>query len=175
MMLVVLGGPVLLAAALGACSADIGSVNLLPKLETFTRPASLSYSAIGSDLSLPPVAATELVNQDGQCPAVGPGAADPAPADTAGDGTAEFVQLPVALQMSECEVVRRVGAPDKIDLGANERRERAVVLTYNHGTRPAIYTFADGRLVSIQGVPGAPAPAKPQKPAKAAKKKAAAT
>jgi hypothetical protein len=48
-------------------------------------------------------------------------------------------------------------------------------LTYNHGTRPAIYTFADGRLVSIQGVPGAPAPAKPQKPAKAAKKKAAAT
>jgi hypothetical protein len=168
MILKALGGPFLLAAALGGCSGDIASVNLLPKLDTFTRPASLSYSALGSDLSPAPVAATELVNQDGQCPAVGPGAA-PA-SEAAAGGTADFVQLPVALQMSECEVVRRTGAPDKIDVGTNERRERAVVLTYNHGTRPAIYTFADGRLVSIQGVPGAPAAAKPQKPAKAAKK-----
>lgn len=163
------------ACALAGCSADIGSVNLLPKLDTLTRPASLSYSAVGNDLSLPPVTANELINQDGQCAAGGSDAAAAAPSDVAADGASGFVQAPVALQMSECEVVRRAGAPDKVDFGTNERRERSVVLTYTRGGRPGIYTFADGRLVSIEGVPGAPAAAKPQKPAKAAKKKSSAT
>jgi hypothetical protein len=164
------------ACALAGCSSDIGTVNLLPKLETFTRPASLSYSAAGGELSLPPVTADQLINQDGQCPGAGPeGAAAAAAPDGAGDGASGFVQAPVALQMSECEVVRRAGAPDKVDFGTNERRERSVVLTYGRGNRPGIYTFADGRLVSIEGVPGAPAAAKPQKPAKAAKKKPSAT
>jgi hypothetical protein len=166
-----LGGALLLAGLAG-CS-DIGSVNLLPRLDTFTRPASLSYSAVGNDLSLPPVGPNDLVNQDGQCSGAAPAAGPPV--DASPDGTAAFVQAPVALQMSECDVVKRLGSPDRTNIGANERRERSVVLTYNHGARPAIYTFAAGRLVSIEGEPGAPAAAKPQKPAKAAKKKAPAT
>jgi hypothetical protein len=72
--------------------------------------------------------------------------------------------------MTECDVVRRAGAVEKIDVGANERGERTVTLTYLHGPSPGIYRFTGGRLASIERAPGLPpAPAKqkatPKKPA----------
>jgi hypothetical protein len=75
------------------------------------------------------------------------------------------VQGGVALQMTECDVVRRAGAPERVELGANERGERAVVLTYARGPRPGVYRFAGGRLYSIERGPEPPAPARQQKAA----------
>ena len=60
--------------------------------------------------------------------------------------------------MTECDVVRRAGAPDNIQVGSNERGERETVLTYARGTRPGLYRFAAGRLYSIEGVAAPPAP-----------------
>jgi hypothetical protein len=62
--------------------------------------------------------------------------------------------------------VRRAGPVEKIDIGADERGERTVVLTYLQGPSPGVYRFAGGRLVSIERTPGPPpGPAKSQKPA----------
>ena len=72
--------------------------------------------------------------------------------------------------MTECEVVRRAGPVEKVDLAANERGERSVVLTYLRGPAPGIYRFTAGRLSSIERAPeAAPAPEKPRKATNAKK------
>jgi hypothetical protein len=134
-----------------------------PRVETIFGGNFLSYSGQREDFTLPPPAPQELVSPDGQC------------ADTAaGDPTADQMTpgLPsggVALQMTECEVVRRVGLPERVELGATERGDRAAVLTYTQGARPGIYRFAGGRLYAIERAPE-PAPA-PRQPRTAAKKR----
>ena len=70
------------------------------------------------------------------------------------------VQGGIALQMTECDVVWRAGATEKIEFGNNERGERAVMLTFTRGPRPGVYRFAGGRLVSIERAPAPPAAAK---------------
>ena len=70
-------------------------------------------------------------------------------------------------------MIRRAGAVEKIELGANERGERSLVLTYLQGPSPGIYRFVGGRLVSIERAPSAPAEqGKPHKPTPSAKKPA---
>ncbi len=59
----------------------------------------------------------------------------------------------IALQMTECDVVRRAGAPEQVQIGTNERGERTAVITYIRGSRPGIYHFAAGRLTSIERAP----------------------
>ena len=138
-----------LTAAIGACSTDVTVSDLNParKLATLTRPTWLTYSGHQEDLTLPPVTETDLIGREGQC-AAGPGLA---------------ASAGVSLQMTECEVVNRAGAPDNIEVGVSERGERAVVMTFTRGQRPGVYRFASGRLVSIERGPEPPAPAKQQK------------
>ena len=76
----------------------------------------------------------------------------------------------VALQMTECQVVGIIGATDRVEIGANERGERTVTLTYVSGDRPGIYRFRNGRLASMERVAE---PAQPKRPARAAKSKPA--
>jgi hypothetical protein len=64
--------------------------------------------------------------------------------------------------MTECAVVRALGAPEKVEIGANERGERTARLLYNRGDRPGLYSFTSGHLTQIERVAEA-APAKPQK------------
>jgi hypothetical protein len=102
-----------------------------------------------------------MVNGEGQCAALEPtaaaGEAAPAAAPTP-PGTA-------SLGMTECEVVRRVGQPQRVEIGNDDRNERTVVITYLQGVRPGIYRFRAGRLVSIERAPEQPKPEKkPQKP-----------
>ncbi len=52
----------------------------------------------------------------------------------------------IALGMTECQAVQRAGSPNNVAIGAGERGERKVVLTYLSGPWPGIYTFNDGRL-----------------------------
>jgi hypothetical protein len=58
--------------------------------------------------------------------------------------------------MTECDMVALNGAPEQVNIGANERGERRVVLTYNKGDHAGIYTFVSGRLKVMDELPGPP-------------------
>ena len=79
----------------------------------------------------------------------------------------------IGLEMTECDVVHRAGAPDRFEFGTSERGDRTLTLTYIGGPRPGIYRFVAGRLASIERGPEPPAPAKPAKAKKPAPKKPA--
>jgi hypothetical protein len=54
----------------------------------------------------------------------------------------------IALRITECDgrsPVCRVCPVEKIELGANERGGRSLVLTYLHGSWPGVYRFVGGR------------------------------
>jgi hypothetical protein len=157
----------LLALSLGvaACSSDSSTGSLLPQPDSILkRPDWTTFSGAKGEFSLRPVSSEDLVSADGQCAGAGPMAG---PADsTAGGGgqqSATLVQGSVALQMTECDVVRRAGPVEQIDTGANERGERTVTLTYQRGPSPGIYRFTGGRLASIERAPGSPPAAAKQK------------
>ena len=147
--------------AVAACSTDIGSINIIPK--TDLRPDWLSYSGHKEEFTLRQAGTADLVGPDGQCAAgrqeqaVDPASGAPAPSG-------------ISLQMTECDVVNRIGTPDRVDLGSTERGDRSAVLTYTRGSRPGIYRFAGGRLVSIERGAEA-APERPKKAAPPQKKK----
>src|SRR5262249_19822355 len=127
--------------ALAGCSTDIGSINIIPKADL--RPDWLSYSGHKEEFTLREAGAADLVGPDGQCA----GGRQEQAVDAASGAPAA---AGISLQMTECDVVNRIGTPDRVDLGSNERGERAAVLTYTRGARPGIYRFAGGRLTSIE-------------------------
>ena len=167
-----------LAAGLGACSTDIqwNQINLVPKFYNPFGADPLSFRGAGGE-SLRPVTAEDLVTADGQCTlpqAIASASAqadNTAPVSAAPSDAGPTTRGGVALQMTECEVVTRAGAMDKVDIGANERNERAVTLTYMRGPWPGIYRFAEGRLVTIERVAEPPKPKAAPK-AKTQKKRA---
>ena len=61
----------------------------------------------------------------------------------------------IALGMSECDVVRRAGQPSNVSIGAGNKGERKVVVSYLGGDWPGIYEFRSGRLETIDAVPQA--------------------
>jgi hypothetical protein len=65
--------------------------------------------------------------------------------------------------MTECEIVKRVGPPDRIDIGVNARGERAASLTYANAEPAGLYRFRSGRLYSIDRLPEATVQAAPAK------------
>jgi len=174
---------VVLCVAMAACASDpsaesaatntAGSWFAVPLWARATRTKVL-VAAIGPD---------ELVNADGRC-----GGARPEPAGTDASASAETDAAAIGsaavspaaggagpaagggigLGMSECEVVRRAGSPENLNVATDQHGERSVVLTYMGGTWPGIYRFNSGRLVSIERV-AAPEPIKPQKTAKPTK------
>jgi hypothetical protein len=166
---------IVLASMLGACSADLSlnNVTLAPKPEPLPRKPDGSAQTWGRASFERSVTAADVVGPDGQCSAAGPEQTAAESGATAGQ-----VQTPtpalggISLRMTECDVVRRAGPVEKIDLGANERGERSLVLTYVRGPSPGVYRFAGGRLVSIERAPGPPTAEKPQKAINSAKKPA---
>jgi hypothetical protein len=164
-----------LAAAAGACApsslGELPSINLLPRPSEVTRPDWLTYSGGREQFELRPVTAADLVNADGQCAPSAEGAPAPEPGP---DGSPQppVQSGGIALQMTECEVVRRAGAPGQLQVGADERGERATVMTYAQGPRPGIYRFRAGRLSSIERGPE-PAPSTKAAPKAKSSKKAA--
>ncbi len=152
-----------LAFGIAACSADLSlnNVTLVPKAEPL---ATTSDWSAGSNLDRR-LTAADLVSAEGQCSETSVSAANAqnAPGSLGG----------ISLRMSECDVIRRAGAVEGIELGANERGERSLVLTYLHGPWPGVYRFTNGRLVSIERAAAPPpGPETPQKKSKAAKKPA---
>jgi len=156
---------VLLLLALGGCArVDLESFqrfDLAEKLRLSTGAASQKFAA------LQPASAEDLVDQEGRCAGAALAAAS---ASEAAGGDPVTMPTPaeggVALTMTECEVVKRAGQPEKVEIGTNARGERSAVLTYLRGPHPGIYSFVAGRLVTIERAPEPPKPAKPAKPAK---------
>jgi len=69
----------------------------------------------------------------------------------------------IALAMTECQVVSVAGYTDRVEIGADERGQRAVTLTYLGGERPGIYRFRNGRLISMERVAEPDQPKRPQR------------
>ena len=84
----------------------------------------------------------DLVDANGSC------------AGTAASGEGvPMIPAAIALEMSECDVVKRAGIAEKVEIGTNERRERTATLTYLQGQRPGIYHFTAGRLAAMELAP----------------------
>jgi hypothetical protein len=161
-----------LAAALlvAGCAADS-----LPKLTMPSLPSpgwNASSTAPKATREPRAITAADMVNGEGQCAALEPTAA----AADAGPAATPAVPGTASLGMTECEVVRRVGQPLRVEIGNDERAERTVVVTYLQGVRPGIYRFRGGRLVSVERVPeqSTPKPEK-KKPSKSKERAAAGT
>lgn len=127
----------------GGCSMPDTDSYRLPTTSNLFRPMSVTNYR---EKTLPPVTAADLVDANGNCAGAPVAAVSGDPAAQAGAPSGG----PVALGMTECEVVRHTGVPARADVGANERRERTAILTYIGGERPGIYSFTDGRLKSME-------------------------
>jgi hypothetical protein len=155
------------ALALGACSVpSLPSLDSIrpPDPNTLFRPMS---TVTVREKSLPPVTADDLVDAEGRC--AGMFAAPDPNLEPAGDPAAQqamtmpLIPSGIGLDMTECEVVKRAGMPERVQIGANERNERTAVLTYIRGERPGIYHFTAGRLTLLERAPEPPPEARPQR------------
>jgi hypothetical protein len=152
------------ALALGACAApDFDSMKRFD-LSSF-RPSSVA--ALRETVTRP-VTAGDLVDGEGRCASAATANPD-APGDPA-QASIPAIPAGIAVEMTECEVVRRAGQPERVEIGTNERNERAVTLTYVRGARPGIYRFTSGRLTAMERVAEPPAPARPARPARQQKR-----
>jgi hypothetical protein len=136
------GVAVAAAVAGGGCSLmpDMSEFRV-PNRNTFLPTSTAAY--VGPVSQTGPVGPNDLVNAQGAC---GPGA--PAQGSPEASTTASIPRA-VGLEMPECDVVRALGQPQSVDIGA-ESGMRMVALTYRTGDRPGIYRFYAGRLKSIE-------------------------
>jgi hypothetical protein len=175
-------GLLVLPAALALCACALPDFDSfrVPTADAIFRPLSVTNV---KDRVLSPVAADDLVDASGRCagtyapPAESagdqPGAQSPVTVQQAG---VPLIPSAIALEMSECDVVKRAGFPERVEIGASERNERTAMLTYVGGPRPGVYSFVEGRLKSMErGPEPAPAPKMAKKPAKPAAKPRQAT
>ena len=154
------------APLVAGCSGGTDLLSSAKDAEWFQRPGRLFIKNISIE-SPPltpdqPVAAADLVSADGACPGMAP---PPGPADANASTTAPApTGGTVALGHTECDVVRGIGAPSNVSLSGDAAGRRVAVVTWNTGPRAGIYTFTNGRLSSIEGVPEAPVAPKAAKP-----------
>jgi hypothetical protein len=163
---------VTLPAALGTLVALCGcssfdSSSWFPKpLDLFGTKMSYTYSDLGDARLKAPITANDLVDNNGSCPravaAASPGPDNPA---AAGNDSA-LIGGGVAIGMSECDVVQRLGQPNSVNLGTNPNGLRSAVLTFSGGSRPGVYRFEAGRLTEMDRVEQPPAQAEQKPPAK---------
>jgi hypothetical protein len=154
-----------LAFTLGGCSSvDFDSFRAPSVTQALRLP---EFSTPRAEAPVRPITAEDLVNADGSCPSPTVQTASAEPGD---GGTAAAPATPggIGLEMAECEVVRRAGQPERVEIGTSERGERSVAMTYTRGARPGVYKFTSGRLVAMERA-GEPAPA--AKPSRAAPKR----
>lgn len=146
------------AFALGSCSSIDTDSFRMPDLSIIAPKTTASLR----ETQLRPITNEDLIGTDGSCAGVVTG---PDPNIPGGQAQPDVPMIPsgIALDMAECDVVRRAGQPEKIDFGSNERGERTVVLTYTRGPRPGIYRFAGGRLTTVERAPEPPPPPRQQR------------
>ncbi len=175
----------MLAATLCGCAnSDMFDQNerwFSRSLDLTGKSGGYTFSELQESSRNRALTANDLADANGACPPLPLPAAPAPPEPSAAQGAAPIPTAPeaaptllgqgIALNMSECDVVYRAGAPSSVQLGKNQNGDRSLVLTYNSGPRPGIYHFDGGRLVDMDRVEvAAPAPepkvAKKKKPAK---------
>jgi hypothetical protein len=179
------------ALALAACTAAIdNAATTVKQRSVFDKPdwAISTWDLPGAQQrATREVKPEDLIGADGLCAGATPQPPEipissqsftsesppAAPGSAPGGESLPAVTGGIALEMTECQVAQRAGLADRVEIGANERSERAVSLTYMRGERPGIYRFVSGRLVSIERGPEPPPEPKPAKPVKRAKAKPA--
>jgi hypothetical protein len=143
----------LMGLMLGGCSTERFSDGIqMPNVSNFEwNPYSRATThTLAPRLTSAPASAADYVNADGSCA-----------------GGEESAAAAVALQMTECALVRVLGAPERIDIASNDRGERTAKLLYGRGDRPGLYHFTAGRLTQIERVAEPAPPPRPQRqPAK---------
>jgi hypothetical protein len=148
--------------ALGACGA-------LPDTDSFRLPDSSNVFRIRQmssyrDKQLPAVAAEDLVDGEGRCAgAFVPSEGEPGGQVPLNEAGVPMIPSPIALEMTECDVVKRAGLPQQTEIGAGPGGERTAALTYTGGPRPGVYRFSGGRLRSMERGPEPPPQARPAK------------
>ncbi|MGA8615451.1 MAG: hypothetical protein WB760_27990 [Xanthobacteraceae bacterium] len=172
----------MLAAALSGCaSADLFDQNerwFSRSIDLTGKSGGYTFAELQESSRNRPLTANDYVDGSGACAplpaqvaaaaAPEPSAAQgPAPIPTAPEAAPTLLGQGIALNMSECDVVYRAGAPSSTQLGKNQNGDRTLVLTYNAGPRPGIYRFDAGRLVDMDRAEVAAPPPEP----KVAKKK----
>jgi hypothetical protein len=159
-----------LTIALSVCGcADDTQKWFAKPLNVFGNNLGYSYSSLGEARQDRPISANDLVDANGACPnyaAPQPGApVNPSEGPPTSPDTASLLGGGIALGMSECDVVSRLGQPTAVNLGKNPNGLRNAILTFNGGPRPGIYRFESGRLSEMDRVEVAP-PAPEKKPTK---------
>jgi hypothetical protein len=157
---VVVRGTAIAALAFGT-AACASIQNMMPDPASFRLPDRSTFlpsptTAFAAPVSAGPVGPADLVDAQGQCPGAAPASSD------AATPTARSV----ALEMTECQVVRTLGLPQNVQ--ATPGVHRTMVLTYVGSERAGIYQFIDGRLTSIERgeEPEPPPPVAKKPPAK---------
>jgi hypothetical protein len=153
---------VLLAAA-GALGLASCAGYEIPQLSTprwdptvFAPPNPTQFAR--KDSALVPVSAADFVDASGNCAA--------SPQGQGEQSAPQALARNVTLQMTECEVVRSLGPPASVQIGANERGDRTATLIYPSADRP-IYVFTGGRLSTIErGAEPPPEPTRKKPPPK---------
>jgi hypothetical protein len=159
-------GSAIRAALPGALALSIAACSSTPDVSQFRAP-TFDVSAFQvrdwnayarNQTGVRPVGNDDLVDGNGRCA----GAAPPAMSDAGADASAQPAAMPtgsargVGLDMTECEVVAAAGPPQRVDIGANERGERNVIMTFTSAERSGTYRFVGGRLVSLERGPEPP-------------------
>jgi hypothetical protein len=148
-----------LGIALGGCAGfeafDTSGAWFAKPLRVVNTTTGYSYSQLGDTKKERPITPNDLVDANGACPRF---TAQAAPSFAEGGDPANAPDMAsvlgggVAIGMSECEVVSRLGQPNAVNLGRNPNGDRAAVLTFNGGARPGVYRFAAGRLSEMDRV-----------------------
>ena len=166
------------AALLLGASALAGCTSVMPDFTQFKTPTPRSFLPENIDTYVPPasarsngpVAPGDLVDAQGVCAGMAPAPAVAPPPETAESAVAPPAAAPasaapappvlgsVGLDMTECEVVRAIGQPQSVNIGAGERGERQVSMVYMGNERAGTYVFRQGRLSSLERGPEPPPP-----------------
>jgi len=155
--------PLAAVLALGACALPDYESFRAPTADTLFRPLSVTNYR---EKVLPPVPSEDMVDTSGRCAgAFVPAAASGDPNAPQGgvalpDAGVPMIPSAISLEMSECDVVKRAGVAQRVEIGRGGAGERTVTMTYLGGDRAGVYLFADGRLKSMER--GAEAPAQPK-------------
>jgi hypothetical protein len=165
---------VVVGMALSLIGCDDTAKWFAKPLNPFNNNPGYNYSSLGDTRADRAITVNDLIDANGACPNYA--AAAPPPGALAGPGegaspqdNAALFGGGVALGMSECDVVTRLGQAADVNFGTAPNGSRSVVLTYRAGPRPGIYRFANGRLLEMDRVEGLP----PAAEKKATKKKPA--
>ena len=142
----------------GRCGVPVVEAAPVAEAAPAAAPADRTVGSMAGDLANAPM------------PAATPASVNPNAAPPEQPPGAPQIMGGVALGMSECDVVRRAGLPGNVNIGAGEKGDRKVVLTYLSGTWPGIYTFNEGRLREVARAPVPETPVKPPVKKKNAKK-----